>query len=170
VKHSPPRRRASALVLLACIGAASATADELPPEDGAELDAVLAQGSRIFHRKCVKCHGSGRSEAPALNRPGEWAGPLQQPLDVLIDHALYGHQGSRGRMPPKGNFDELSDDDVVAAVHYIWWRGRWLTERMERASVACPDDPADSGCVPPGVEDRLLLRFLWMLRSTGESR
>ncbi len=167
------RRLIAALV---CTFAASTViADQAPSQGDTTTRANTSnerfeRGRRVFHRKCIKCHGSGRENAPVVGRPGDWAMRLDQPESVLVTHALEGHRGPGGQMPPKGGFASLSDDDVGAAVHYIAVRGRWLARRIEDQNVACVKDQATQDCVPFETNDASLLRFLWLLQETAESR
>ena len=147
------------------------------PDDPAEVHAgnssnseQLELGRRVFHHKCVKCHGSGREGAPVVGRPGAWAKRLEQPIEVLVQNALEGYEGRHNRMPPKGGFPALSDAEVTAAVHYIVMRGRWLADQIESQRVACIKDQATQECIPINANDQSLLRFLWILQGTREAR
>ena len=134
-------------------------------------DTVLTRGREVFHRKCVKCHGSGRRGAPAMNRPDEWARRLQQPATTLVDHALNGHRGTRGRMPPKGGFPALSDEAVEAAVAYMVARAELLVSRTSSLRVACGGRREEDGdCVPAQSRDGVLLRLLWALTESSRDR
>jgi hypothetical protein len=73
----------------------------------------------VFVDKCMRCHESGRKDAPVFGDIGDWEERLEQPLNTLIAHAVEGH----GRMPARGDTD-LSDQDVAAAVAYVVNRTR----------------------------------------------
>lgn len=142
-------------------------AQDAPPTPEERRAQELDLGQRIFHRRCVKCHGAGRSKAPVLGRPGDWEARVAQPEEVLIRHALEGHSGRRGRMPPKGGFSALSDDEVTAAVRYVFHRGRWLARRLQSGQQACTGGDEQDGCRVLSSNDSALLRFLWALRRSA---
>ena len=178
-KLNPALRRtvcAFGVALLCVISLGTARADSIADDDktaetaDSSSDERFERGRRVFHRKCIKCHGSGREGAPVVGRPGEWATRLEQPIDVLVAHAIDGHQGPTARMPAKGGFPTLSDDDVSAAVHYIARRGRWLAQRIEDQRVACVKDQRTQQCQPVEADDRSLIKFLWLLQETADAR
>lgn len=78
----------------------------------------LQAGKSVYTGKCVVCHGSGAAGAPKLDDPS-WSARNAQGMDVLVDHAIKGYQGSKGYMPAKGGFMALSDEEVKNAVAYM---------------------------------------------------
>jgi len=72
-------------------------------------------GMRIYNRVCKECHDEGKNGAPRLEETSEWQRRIFQGEEVLDQHALQGYL----RMPAKGGHPELSDQDVIDAVHYI---------------------------------------------------
>ena len=146
--------------------------DEQPPPASAHVltSEELDLGRRVFQRKCIKCHGSGREGAPIVGQPGAWARSLKQPVDILITHALNGHKGPHGQMPPKGGFAALSDAQVSAAVRYIVERGDWLATQIKNRGVACTQSHESKTCLPVDPNDRSLLRLLWPLNGLREER
>ncbi len=72
-------------------------------------------GMRVFNRVCSECHYDGRNGAPRLNDIGAWKKRIWQGEEVLGQHALRGYL----KMPAKGGHPELSDQDVIDAVHYV---------------------------------------------------
>jgi cytochrome c5 len=81
----------------------------------------LAHGRIVFEQHCVKCHTTGRREAPVFGDVDAWRQRLEQPLGTLVQHAVNGH----GRMPPKGDLP-LTDQQVAAAVAFVVERTREL--------------------------------------------
>ena len=79
----------------------------------------LAHGRVVFTEHCLRCHESGRRDAPVIGDSDDWEARIGQPLDTLIRHAIDGH----GRMPPRGDRD-ISDQDVAAAVAFVVDRAR----------------------------------------------
>ena len=72
-------------------------------------------GMRVFNRVCSECHYDGKGGAPRLNDIGAWKKRIWQGEEVLEQHALQGYL----KMPAKGGHPELSDQDVIDAVHYV---------------------------------------------------
>ncbi len=89
----------------------SATAPEMPAVD-------LKLGESVYTSKCVACHGSGATGAPKLD-DSSWTIRKAQGMDLMVEHAIKGYQGSKGYMPAKGGFPALSDEEVKAAVAYM---------------------------------------------------
>lgn len=81
-------------------------------------DDMLAKGEKVYKGSCAACHASGAAGAPKLDDT-TWSTRMAQGMDTLYDHAINGYQGSKGYMPAKGGFANLSDDEVKAAVAYM---------------------------------------------------
>ena len=83
-------------------------------KDDFKVDALLAeQGSKLFLRNCVTCHGGGAvagGYAPDLR-----ASPIPLYLDGLREVTVKGVRVNAG-MP---RFRELTDADLIALQHYI---------------------------------------------------
>ena len=77
-------------------------------------------GKGTYDSNCVACHGSGIPGIPQLGAAAAWAPRIEQGNDTLYEHAINGYTGSAGLpMPAKGGNQNLSDDDVKAAVDYM---------------------------------------------------
>lgn len=76
-------------------------------------------GQNIYQQACATCHKGGLAGAPIVGDAAQWKTRAAQGMEVLVDHAVNGYQGSAGYMPPKGGHVQLSDDEVVAAVQYM---------------------------------------------------
>lgn len=84
---------------------------------------ALAQtGKDIYHKACATCHtpnadGDTVDYAPAIGKRISWEYRFRigGGLEGLYRSSLKGMSG----MPPRGGFDELSDEEVKAAVDYI---------------------------------------------------
>lgn len=76
-------------------------------------------GLNVYQQACATCHKGGLAGAPIVGDAAQWQTRLAQGMDVLVDHAVNGYQGSAGYMPPKGGQVQLSDDEVAAAVQYM---------------------------------------------------
>lgn len=73
----------------------------------------------VFVDKCMRCHESGRKDAPVFGDTADWKERLEQPLSALIEHAVSGQV----RIPARGDAD-VTDQDVAAAVAYVVNRTR----------------------------------------------
>ncbi len=76
-------------------------------------------GEAVYDRSCVACHTSGVAGSPRIGDASAWAPRLAQGMEILIEHAIRGFQGSTGVMPAKGGNPALSDEEVAAAVQYM---------------------------------------------------
>jgi cytochrome c5 len=72
-------------------------------------------GMRIYNKVCSQCHDEGKNGAPALEDHTDWMKRIFQGEEVLDQHAIQGYL----KMPAKGGHAELSDQDVIDAVHYM---------------------------------------------------
>ena len=100
---------------LAVTAAAAGTTDYLQ-----FTQAGLAQGRALWLENCEGCHGYGVGGAPVPMRPRDWEARLTQPRDTLYAHAINGFFGpDDSMMPARGGNDELTDEQVRAAVDYM---------------------------------------------------
>jgi cytochrome c5 len=76
-------------------------------------------GPQVFNEACIACHGTGIGGAPKFGDAAAWGSRIEQGVDLLVQHAIEGYQGSTGFMPPKGGRMDLSDEEVAAAVEYM---------------------------------------------------
>jgi mono/diheme cytochrome c family protein len=91
----------------------------------------LAHGRVVFKQHCMRCHDKGSEGAPVLGDPDDWATRIDQPLSMLIKHAIEGH----GDMPPRGQTG-LADQEVASAVAYVANRAKTLMGRQVVAEPA----------------------------------
>jgi len=76
-------------------------------------------GQNVYQQACATCHKGGLAGAPIVGDKEQWKARIAQGMDVLVEHAINGYQGSLGYMPPKGGQIQLSDEEVAAAVRYM---------------------------------------------------
>ncbi len=77
-------------------------------------------GAQVFNQACFACHAPpGIGGAPVIGDAGHWADRIPKGMDVLEQNALMGFQGDTGFMPAKGGRPDLSDQEVIDAVHYM---------------------------------------------------
>lgn len=81
------------------------------------LDAEVAK--QVYTSYCTVCHGAGVAGAPVTGDKASWGPRLAQGMELLLEHAINGFQGSAGVMPAKGGFTNLSDEEVSQAVYYM---------------------------------------------------
>lgn len=107
----------------------------------------LAHGRVVFSERCLRCHETGRRDAPVIGDAGDWRTRIEQPLDTLIRHAIEGH----GRMPARGD-QEINDQDIASAVAYVVSRSRVIvaveggtppSAEAAEPTGAQQEDPAD---------------------------
>lgn len=91
--------------------------DEQGESAAAQADPNL--GQNVYQQACATCHKGGLAGAPVVGDAGQWKARIAQGMDVLVEHAVNGFQGSTGYMPPKGGQVQLSDEEVAAAVRYM---------------------------------------------------
>ena len=81
----------------------------------AVVDPLIAEGEQIVKANCKVCHAQGINGAPILGSQKMWQERSQQPKSVLIQHATEGF----GLMPAKGGNEQLTEQDITAAVSYM---------------------------------------------------
>lgn len=83
-------------------------------------DPQLLQGRTVWLQNCEGCHGYGTAGAPIPMQAEDWRDRLGKGTTVLYRHAIEGFFGPDDTMmPPRGGNDQLTDDDVRAAVDYM---------------------------------------------------
>ncbi|MDT8311019.1 MAG: c-type cytochrome [Methylophaga sp.] len=88
--------------------------------DNGQAEAVAASddkgpGNQVFTAVCATCHVSGLLQAPRLGNKGDWAPRIEKGMETLYTHAINGFKN----MPARGGRQDLSDEDVKAAVDYM---------------------------------------------------
>jgi cytochrome c5 len=87
--------------------------------DGGSSSGEPQDGATVYGASCAACHDSGVGGAPVAGDVDDWEDRIEEGLEILVDHALNGFQGSAGVMPPKGGNPALSDAEVTAAVEHM---------------------------------------------------
>lgn len=75
----------------------------------------VGPGNQVFTAVCATCHVSGLLQAPRLGNSDDWAPRLEKGMETLYTHAINGFKN----MPARGGRQDLSDDEVKAAVDYM---------------------------------------------------
>jgi cytochrome c5 len=120
-------------------------------------------GERVFQQNCLTCHGTGVGGAPVIGNAELWEARIAQGLDVLVEHAINGHRGHSGYMPPKGGFNSLTDEQVAAAVAYVVDQSRELLPELESLSQKCGTRERAVVCSDEEARKLLVLEMLWQM-------
>jgi cytochrome c5 len=129
----------------------------------------LRVGEAVFTDTCLACHGKGAYDAPVLGDAAAWEPRLTQDLNTLIGHAINGH----GRMPPKGGFFALSDQEVASAVAYVVDKSKKIVVALakQREAKACHPVKSPDNCSHEELREALTLHMLWLLGGkSGENQ
>lgn len=82
---------------------------------------VLETGEQVYKHACIHCHNpavAAALSAPPLGDKGAWGPRAAKGKPTLYEHAINGFEG-KGKMPAKGGFTNLSDDQVKMAVDHM---------------------------------------------------
>jgi cytochrome c5 len=85
------------------------------PIDRTALPAART-GQQIVQTQCVKCHGTGLNGAPRIGDKDAWIQRAKLGFDSVVRSAIHGH----GAMPSRGGMADLTDDEMRAAVTYMF--------------------------------------------------
>ena len=86
----------------------------------AETARELLSGAQVYNDGCSLCHAaSGIGGAPIFGDVAVWAPRVAQDAKLLEDHVLNGYQGDAGLMPPEGGRLDLTDGEILGAVHFM---------------------------------------------------
>jgi len=82
-----------------------------PPKTGTGEKA----GKTIYQNYCASCHAAGGAGAPKFGDAAAWGPLVQQGMDTLYNNAIHGIK----EMPPKGNCQSCTDEQIKQAVDFI---------------------------------------------------
>ncbi|MBX2884032.1 MAG: c-type cytochrome [Granulosicoccus sp.] len=92
-----------------------------------------AAGRQIWLGTCASCHGYGIAGAPIPKRPKDWADRISKQQSELYNHAINGFFGKEDTyMPPRGGNEQLSDNEVRAAVDYMLALAGFYIKQQEK--------------------------------------
>jgi cytochrome c5 len=102
-------------------GPATAPGAAAPEGTAAALEYNIDQatGEAVYQRVCATCHKEGIAGSPRQGDQADWAPRIAKGMNVLIQNAIQGYQGSKGVMPPRGGDASLTDDEVASAVAHM---------------------------------------------------
>jgi cytochrome c5 len=87
----------------------------IEPIDRSALPAART-GEQIVNAQCVKCHGPGLDGAPKIGDKDAWIQRAKLGFDSVVRSAIHGH----GAMPARGGMADLTDEEMRAAVTYMF--------------------------------------------------
>lgn len=92
----------------------------LQPVAKLELGAPAAtpgsrSGEEIVKATCATCHQAGVAKAPKLGGKNEWAAPIKQGLNALVQSVIKG----KGVMLPRAGDTSLTDEEIRRAVIHM---------------------------------------------------
>lgn len=103
--------------------------------------AWAADGAAVYRATCSTCHDSGAGNAPRTGRLDEWNERFVYGRAALHATALAGVPGTA--MAAKGGFEQLSADDVKAAVDFMLARTGFVEPvTVRRRVLTKPQDHA----------------------------
>lgn len=96
-------------------------AEEAPTAEGNATDTSagasdidIAAGEKLYKSVCFACHNLGVAGAPKFGDKAVWAPLIAGGMDQMVKISIEG----KGAMPPRGG-STASDEDIIAAVHYM---------------------------------------------------
>ena len=73
-------------------------------------------GRQIVEARCSKCHEEGKGGAPKIGDRAAWIPRLSHGFEATVRSAIHGHGG----MPARGGLPDLTDNEMRAAIVYMW--------------------------------------------------
>ena len=82
----------------------------------------LTNGKKVYADKCIACHLTGVSNAPALKpdkyKKEDWQKRADKGINALMQSAIHGVPGTA--MTAKGTCTECTEKDLFDAIHYMY--------------------------------------------------
>jgi cytochrome c5 len=72
-------------------------------------------GEAIVQATCAACHQAGVAKAPKIGDKNDWAAPLKQGLNAMVQSVIKG----KGAMPPKAGDPSLTEEEIRRAVVHM---------------------------------------------------
>jgi cytochrome c5 len=100
--------------------APEAVAERIKPVGRLEFGAPAAapgarSGEAIVQAVCATCHQAGVAKAPKIGDRNDWAAPIKQGLNAMVQSVIKG----KGAMPPKAGDASLTDAEIARAVVHM---------------------------------------------------
>lgn len=122
----------SALTLTSCGGGETTTptepeaepmVEETPAIEETPATIVLGDathGEEIYNQVCMACHATGVAGAAKLDDIARWEASAAKGSETLKSNIIIGFTGEHGVMPAKGGRVDLTDEDMVDAMTYMF--------------------------------------------------
>ena len=72
-------------------------------------------GEAIVQATCTACHQAGVAKAPKIGDKNDWAPPIKQGLNAMVQSVIKG----KGAMPPKAGDASLTEEEIRRAVVHM---------------------------------------------------
>jgi cytochrome c5 len=72
-------------------------------------------GEAIVQATCAACHQAGVAKAPKLGDKNDWAAPIKQGVNAMVQSVIKG----KGAMPPKAGDPSLTEEEIRRAVVHM---------------------------------------------------
>lgn len=86
-----------------------------PVTPGAEAVPKDPELAKLYEQTCKSCHASGLGGAPQAGNKAAWADRVEQGMDVLLEHTIYGYKG----MPPLGACMDCCEQDFENLIRFM---------------------------------------------------
>jgi cytochrome c5 len=104
--------------------AEEAPAEEAPAEETATVDIATlgdaAHGEEVYNQVCMACHATAVAGAAKLDDVARWEATAAKGFETVKGNTINGFTGENGVMPPKGGRTDLTDQDMVDAIAYMF--------------------------------------------------
>ena len=100
--------------------------------------AAERSGEQVVKAQCAKCHDKGVGGAPKIGDKAAWTPRLKDGMDNLVQSAIRGHGG----MPARGGLADLTDNEIRAAVSYMFNPVSAAAKPKAKAAPAAAADPS----------------------------
>lgn len=107
--------RFALLTTLFGLAACSETSPAAATTPAAEGPRASRSGADIVNQYCLTCHGRGLYNAPRMGDAEAWQVKLAEGREHLWQVVLQGEKA----MPPRGNCQDCTDDELRAAMDYL---------------------------------------------------
>ena len=94
-------------------------------------------GAQVVKAQCAKCHDKGVGGAPKIGDRAAWTPRLKDGMENLVRSAIRGHGG----MPARGGTADLTDNEIRAAVTYMFNPVGTSAKPVPKAEPAAAIDP-----------------------------
>ena len=114
----------SAAMMLGCGGGSEQgsgqSADDKASDKKTEaITADMANGKAVYDKACATCHDKGIGGAAKMSNKERWLESAEKGMGTMVKHVNDGYTGDYGVIPPKGNCQDCSEEDIYDGVAYM---------------------------------------------------